>query len=88
MRGGLTMRFDIRPRVRRAFRLALRGPDVSDREIEEELRTHVAFRAAQLVERGLTPAEAERKALSRLGGSWKETVSRLSPRGAPRASIR
>ena len=78
------MRFDIRPRIRRAFRLALRRPDLSDREIEEELRTHVALRAARLVERGLTPTDAERQALSRLGGSWDDAVSRLRRAGHAR----
>ena len=78
------MRFDIRPRIRRAFRLALRRADLSDREIEEELRTHVSLRAAQLVERGQTPAEAERQALSRLGGSWEDALSRLSAAGRVR----
>ena len=78
------MRFDIRPRIRRAFHLALRRADLSDREIEEELRTHVALRVSQLVDRGLTPAEAERQALSRLGGSWHEALSRLSAAGRVR----
>ena len=78
------MRFDTRPRIRRAFRLALRRPDLSEREIEEELRTHIALRTAQLVERGLTPADAERQALSRLGGSWHEALSRLREAGRVR----
>ena len=59
------MRFGIRPHIRRAFRLALRRPDLSEREIEEELRTHVALRTAHLVARGLTPTEAERQAVRR-----------------------
>jgi predicted permease len=78
------MRFDIRPRIRRAFRLALRRRDLSEREIEEELRTHLDLRVSQLVDRGLSPADAERQALSRLGGSWQEAVSRLSAAGRVR----
>ena len=60
------MRFDIRPRIRRAFRLALRRRDLSEREIEEELRAHVALRADHLMAQGLTPVEAEQQALRRL----------------------
>ena len=75
------MTFDIRPRIRRAFRLSLRRPDMSEREIEEELRTHVALRVSQLIERGLTPADAERQALARFGGSWEDVLSRLSAAG-------
>ena len=75
------MRFDIRPRIRRVFRLAIRRPDLSVREIEEELRTHLTLRASQLVERGLTQAEAERQALARFGGSWEDALSRLRTAG-------
>jgi len=78
------MRFDVRPHIRRAFRLALRRRDLSEREIEEELRTHLACRVSQLVARGVTPAEAERQALDRLGGSWDEAVSRLTVAGRVR----
>jgi len=37
----------IRPGIRRAFRLALRRRDLTEREVEEELRTHFALRVAQ-----------------------------------------
>jgi predicted permease len=78
------MRFDIRPRIRRAFHLALRRRDLTEREIDEELRTHVAFRVSQLVARGLTREEAERVAYQRFGGSWDETVHRLRRSGRTR----
>jgi len=78
------MRFDIRPRIRRVFRLALRRPDLSEREIEEELRAHLALRAARLVDQGLTPTEAERQALRRLGSSWEDAVARLHEAGHDR----
>ena len=78
------MGFDIRPRIRRVFRIALRRRDLSEREIDEELATHVALRVSQLVERGLTPLEAKREALARLGGSWDEAVIRLHAAGRAR----
>ena len=78
------MRFDIRPRIRRAFRLALRRPDLSEREIEEELRAHIALRAAHLEAQGLTRAEAEQQALRRLGSSWDDAVARLHEAGQAR----
>jgi len=76
--------FHIRPRIRRAFRLSLRRPDLTKREIEEELRTHLALRVSQLVERGMSLAEAERHALNRFGGSWEHAVSRLTAAGRVR----
>ena len=78
------MRFDIRPRIRRAFRLALRRRDLSEREIEEELRAHVALRADHLMAQGLTPVEAEQQALRRLGGCWDDAVARLHEAGHAR----
>ena len=73
------MAFDIRPRIRRAFRLALRRPDLTEREVDEELRTHFTLRVSQLIARGLTPAQAEREAIARLGGSWEGAMSKLHP---------
>ncbi len=78
------MGFDIRPRIRRAFRLALRRRDLTEREIDEELRTHVAFRISQLMARGLTREDAERLAYQRFGGSWEEVVNRVQRSGRAR----
>jgi len=75
------MGFDIRPRIRRAFRLALRRRDLTDEEIDEELRFHVDMRVAQLVARGLAPREAVAEARSRFGRSWDDAVQRLHEAG-------
>jgi predicted permease len=75
------MRFHIRPRIRRAFRLALRRRDLTDAEIDEELRFHIDMRVAQLVARGLTPQEAVEDARSRFGRSWDDAVDRLHEAG-------
>src|SRR4029453_3936625 len=78
------MGFDIRPRIRRAFRLALRRRDLTDEEIDEELRFHVDMRVAQLVARGLAPREAVAEARSRFGRSWDDAVQRLHEAGQQR----
>ena len=78
------MRFMIRARVRRAFRIGLRRPDLTEAEIDQELRTHVALRVSQLMARGLTQSEAERETFRRLGGSWEETMDRLQEAGRTR----
>src|SRR5215208_6231216 len=56
---------DIRPGIRRLFRLALRRRDLTHAEVDEEIRLHLALRAEQLVRDGLSPdmarAEAERR---------------------------
>jgi predicted permease len=67
----------IRPRIRRAFHLALRRHDLTDAEIDEELRTHVELRVAQLIARGLTREQAEAEARRRFGASWTDAVRRV-----------
>jgi predicted permease len=78
------MPFSIRPRVRRAFRLALRRPDLTDEEIDEELSFHVESRIEQLMARGLTREDATRAARERFGAPWPDTVSRLRAAGRRR----
>jgi hypothetical protein len=80
----MRMSFDIRPRVRRAFRIALRRADLTDDEIDEELRFHLDARIEQLVARGLTRDEAVHEAQRRFGDSWADTVSRLQAAGRRR----
>ena len=75
------MPFSIRPRVRRAFRLALRRRDLTKDEIDEELRFHVDSRVEQLMARGLTREEATRSAHERFGAPWPYAVSRLHAAG-------
>ncbi|HET9425382.1 MAG TPA: ABC transporter permease [Gemmatimonadaceae bacterium] len=55
-----------RPGIRRLFSLALRRRDW-EREVEEEILTHLAIRAERLVEIGMSPAEAKDEAVRRFG---------------------
>ena len=71
------MAFSIRPRIRRAFRLALRRRDLTEAEIDEELAYHLELRVEQLTARGLTRAEAESEARRRFGASWEAAVRTL-----------
>src|SRR5215210_3724752 len=56
---------EIRPGIRRLFRLAVRRPENTLAEADEEIRLHLQLRAAQLEREGLSPqvarAEAERR---------------------------
>ena len=36
--------FDIRPSIRRAFRLALRRPDLTAAEVDDEIRFHIQLK--------------------------------------------
>ena len=71
------MRFHIRPRIRRAFRLALRRRDLVDEAIDEEMRFHLESRVDQLIARGLTYEEAHRQARGRFGTSWEDAMQRV-----------
>ena len=71
------MSFSIRPHIRRAFRLALRRRDLTQTDTDEELRSHLAFRIAQLEARGLTHEEADREARRRFGDSWEDAMNRV-----------
>ena len=78
------MAFDIRPRIRRAFRLALRRRDLTDAEIDDELRFHIDMRVARLVSQGTPAREAIAEARGRFGRSWDEAVERLHEAGHAR----
>jgi predicted permease len=71
------MAFDIRPRIRRAFRLAIRRQDLVDQDVDAELRAHVELRVAQLMARGLTREDAIAEARRRFGESWDDAVRRV-----------
>ena len=75
------MPFSIRPRIRRAFRLALRRRDLTEAEVDEELAYHIELRVAQLISRGLTRDEAQAEARRRFGGSWDDAVRQLRDAG-------
>jgi putative ABC transport system permease protein len=67
----------IRAGVRRLFSLGLRRKaDIRD-EMDEELRFHLAERAAHFAARGMAPEQARAEALRRMGSSWPETRRRL-----------
>jgi len=67
---------EIRPGIRRLFRLALRRPEHTRAEADEEIRLHLQLRAEQLVRDGLAP-EAARAEAERRFGSLGEARSRL-----------
>jgi len=56
----------IRPSVKRFFSLSLRR-DRWEREVEEEIMTHLSLRAERLVERGYSADEAKAEAIRRFG---------------------
>jgi predicted permease len=56
-----------RPRILRAFRLALRRRDHLEHEVRDEIEHHVALTVESLVASGLTAEEARAEALRRLG---------------------
>lgn len=57
----------LRPGVRRLFSLGNRDRDRIEREVDDELETHVQFRIAQLQRRGLNAQDAETEARRRFG---------------------
>ena len=57
----------IRADVRRWFHLALRRRDRWEREVEDEIKLHLALRAEQLVAQGATPDDAYAEAVRRFG---------------------
>ena len=71
------MRFEIRPGVRRLFRLPLRSRADIHAELDAELEALIASRVEALVQRGLSPEEALRQALHRLGASPAEARRQL-----------
>src|SRR5262245_16779030 len=77
----MAMGYNIRPRIRRAFRLSLRRRDLTDAEIDDELRFHIEMRVVQLIARGLTPSEAAAEARTRFGQSWDEAIGRIHEAG-------
>jgi predicted permease len=80
------MAFDIRPTIRRAFRLAIRRRDLVDAEVAAELEAHVQLRVSQLVARGLTHAQAESEARRRFGVSWDVAIDDVRRAGQRRES--
>ncbi|MFI5228905.1 MAG: ADOP family duplicated permease [Gemmatimonadales bacterium] len=57
----------IRAGVRRAFRLALRRRDSWEREVEDEIKLHLALRVEELVARGMPVDRAYQTAIEKFG---------------------
>jgi putative ABC transport system permease protein len=57
----------IRVGIRRVFRLPLRGRDRWERDVEDEIKLHLALRAEQLVAQGLSVEDAYSEAVRRFG---------------------
>jgi predicted permease len=57
----------IRSGIRRAFDLALRRRDRWERDVEEEIKLHLALRAEQFATTGMSDDEAHREAVRRFG---------------------
>jgi predicted permease len=66
----------IRDGIRRVFDLALRRRDRWEREVEDEIKLHLALRADQLAATGMSDDEAYREAVRRFG-PLNESRSRL-----------
>jgi putative ABC transport system permease protein len=71
------MRFDFRPGVRRLLRLSPRTRAAAWRDVDDELDTLIANRVEHLVARGLSPADARREAIRRLGLSLDDARQQL-----------
>ncbi|HTJ24486.1 MAG TPA: ABC transporter permease [Gemmatimonadaceae bacterium] len=71
------MRAAIRDGVRRLLRLPSRTARQIRDEVDEELDGYLGARIEQLVSRGMTPDEARREAVRRLGGSLERVRAEL-----------
>ncbi|HWH50505.1 MAG TPA: ABC transporter permease, partial [Gemmatimonadaceae bacterium] len=71
------MRFELRPGVRRLFRLPLRSPRAIRDDVDAELAALVEARADALVERGYSSDQARAAALAHLGASLDDARRQL-----------
>jgi predicted permease len=71
------MRFEIRPGVRRLFRLPLRSRAAVHADLDDELDALLASRIDDLVRRGYSLDAARQEALQRLGAAPQEIVRQL-----------
>jgi uncharacterized membrane protein YccC len=71
------MRFDLRPGVRRLFRLPLRSPSAIRDDVDDELAAVVDARAEALVDRGYSIDEARAAALAHLGANLDDARRQL-----------
>src|SRR5579884_2291428 len=73
----VTVRFDIRPGVRRLFRLPALSPRAARDDIDDELESLIANRVDALMARGASPDVARAEAIRRLGTSLDEARGQL-----------
>ena len=62
------------PRVRRAFRLAIRRGDWTRADVDAEVRFHIEMRTEQLLAAGWSRADAVVEARRRFATSWDDGV--------------
>ena len=74
----------IRPRIARAFRLAVRRRALTAADVDAELQFHLEMRVEQLIAAGWTRDAAEREARRRFGPSWDDAVRTLHRTGQAR----
>ena len=67
----------LRPSVRRRFRLSIDRPDLTDRDVADEVTLHIELRAEQLVAEGWAREEAMAEARRRFGPSLDEAMREL-----------
>ena len=67
----------LRPSIRRRFRLAIERPDLTDRDVHDEVALHIELRAEQLVSEGWPRDEAMAEARRRFGPSWDDAMREL-----------
>jgi len=67
----------IRRGVRRLFRLAIRRPDQTRADIDEELRLHLEARTERFIAAGMSRDAAHAEAIARLGDSLDDARERL-----------
>jgi hypothetical protein len=79
------MSFEIRPRIRRAFRIALRRRHLTTTDVDQELELHLELRVQQLVAQGFTRDQAIIEAERRFGASWDQVMPECTP---PEAFVR
>jgi predicted permease len=71
------MRSDLRPGLRRLFRIPLRGGIAIHADADEELESLIAARVEHLVSRGVSPDDARAEALRKLGATLDDARRQL-----------
>ncbi|HKV71000.1 MAG TPA: ABC transporter permease [Gemmatimonadales bacterium] len=71
------MPFDLRPGVRRLFRLPLSTPDATRQDVDDELGSLIDSRVESLVAQGMSPGDARTEALRHLGPSLDDARKQL-----------